>query len=91
MNSRGCYCQDQDPGASDDLPRPQTFCGTCQSCGARGHARHFPGAVPYTGAWCDAHYLRLRLIHPLAFPGTLIWLVGLALVLWAIVSLARFR
>lgn len=31
-------------------------CGTCLVCGKPGHACHFPGPLPYTGAWCDAHY-----------------------------------
>ena len=42
---RKCYCQ---PGAS--------HCGKCQVCGRPGHVCHFPGPLPYTGAWCDAHY-----------------------------------
>lgn len=42
---RNCYCRD---GA--------THCGTCQVCGKPGHAGHFPGPLPYTGSWCDAHY-----------------------------------
>jgi hypothetical protein len=42
---RKCYCR---PGAS--------HCGACQVCGLPGHACHFPGPLPYTGSWCDAHY-----------------------------------
>lgn len=44
-NARSCYCK---PG--------ETTCGTCERCGAAGHTRHFPGAVPATGAWCDRCY-----------------------------------
>jgi len=29
------------------------FCGTCEECNEPGHIQHFPGPVPYTGAWCD--------------------------------------
>jgi hypothetical protein len=25
-------------------------------CGKPGHTCHFPGPLPYTGAWCDSHY-----------------------------------
>lgn len=81
MNARGCYCELRK--ATADTPRrkdvPEGFCGLCDRCGAPGHVRHFPGAVPYTGAWCDAHYRRLRLLHPLAFPGMVLW-IALAVV-----------
>lgn len=42
---RNCYCGEG-----------ETSCGTCERCGAPGHTRHFPGARPYTGAWCDRCY-----------------------------------
>ena len=32
---------------------PDGFCGICERCGKPGHTQHFPGPVPYTGAWCD--------------------------------------
>lgn len=47
-NERHCYCK---PG--------DEFCGTCERCGAPGHTRHAP-SQPYTGAWCDRCYGRLR-------------------------------
>lgn len=60
-NPRNCYCR---PG--------ETSCGTCDRCGAAGHTRHFPGPVPYTGAWCDRcytivgrTYLIKRIVYPL--------------------------
>ena len=62
-----CYC-----GPDDD------FCGECQVCGRPGHLRHFPGAVPYTGAWCDWHYWRLKVLHPNGAIGCWLYL-GLAL------------
>ena len=43
--TRNCYCGEG-----------PTHCGTCQVCGKPGHARHFPGPLPYTGSWCDTHY-----------------------------------
>lgn len=52
-NARGCYCGDG-----------ETSCGTCERCGAAGHTRHFPGPVPYTGAWCDRCYRIVGWTHP---------------------------
>ena len=52
---RGCYCALWDTSSEFHLSRgyPRGFCGTCERCGKPGHTRHFPGPVPYTGAWCD--------------------------------------
>ena len=52
-NARGCYC-----GPGDE------FCGTCERCGRPGHTRHFPGPLPYTGAWCDRCYRIVGWTHP---------------------------
>jgi len=52
-NARGCYCGDGDAS-----------CGTCERCGGAGHTRHFPGPVPYTGAWCDRCYRIAEWTHP---------------------------
>ena len=51
-NPRSCYCK-----------AGETFCGTCERCGAPGHTRHFPGPVPVTGAWCDRCYRVVQLRH----------------------------
>ena len=51
-NARHCYCK---PG--------ETHCGTCERCGVPGHTRHFPGPVPYTGAWCDRCYRFVGIRH----------------------------
>jgi hypothetical protein len=51
-NERGCYCK---PG--------DVSCGPCERCGAPGHMRHFPGAVPVTGAWCDRCYGIVAIRH----------------------------
>lgn len=66
---------------------PEGYCAHCDVCGEPGHMRHFPGAMPYTGGWCDAHYLRARFFHPLSPVGCLFWLLvvggsGLALARW---------
>ncbi|HYF66450.1 MAG TPA: hypothetical protein VD886_26715 [Herpetosiphonaceae bacterium] len=61
MNERGCYCRATGPHP-EHLQRqgvPEGFCGMCELCGQPGHARHFPGAVPYTGAWCDPCYKKV--------------------------------
>ena len=84
---RNCYC-----GLWESKPRvlerqgiPEGFCGLCQVCGAPGHTRHFPGAVPYTGCWCDRHFASLRRFHPASAAGFRLWLACacvLALLLW---------
>ena len=50
---KDCYCGPED-----------RFCATCGVCGRPGHLRHFPGAAPVTGAWCEWHYRRLKVLHP---------------------------
>ena len=56
MYERGFYCE----GMSAEFRRshhiPEGFCGICDRCGKPGHTRHFPGALPYTGTWCDHCY-----------------------------------
>ena len=75
---RSCYCR---PG--------DTSCGSCQVCGGSGHVRHFPGASPYTGAWCDRHYLLTGLFHPNGTWGRWLWLGALLVLAWALTSLVR--
>lgn len=67
LNARGCYCdlREKDPAFFASRGIPPGHCGICETCGKPGHTRHFPGAAPYTGAWCDYHYRRLSLLHPL--------------------------
>ena len=91
MNSRGCYCALWEKNADVLRSRGLSpgFCGNCERCGGPGHTRHFPGAVPYTGAWCDLHYRRLALLHPFAFPGTLLWLLTLGAALTLILVLRQ--
>ena len=54
-NERNCYCRVREDGTAGgyDDALPAGFCGWCEVCGAPGHTQHYPGARPYTGAWCD--------------------------------------
>lgn len=58
---RSCYCflWEQNAESLRQQGIPPGYCGMCQVCGAAGHTRHYPGPVPYTGAWCDACYAQL--------------------------------
>lgn len=86
----GCYCSlwDTHPEVLRSQGVPEGFCGMCDVCGRPGHTRHHPGAVPYTGAWCASHYRRLRWTHPATTRGAVLWLVGIALLVWALDVLA---
>lgn len=54
----GCYCSvwDKDPEFYPKQNVPEGYCGICKRCKEPGHTRHYPGPVPYTGAWCDSCY-----------------------------------
>lgn len=71
----GCYCTlwDKDPACLEKKDVPPGYCGLCEKCGAPGHTRHFPGAVPYTGSWCERHYRRAMILHPLGQVGMLLY------------------
>jgi len=88
MNERGCYCDlwEKNPAFYESRGVPRGYCGFCMKCGKPGHTRHFPGAVPFNGCWCDFHYRVASIIHPLGFPGTLIYfgLIAGAVILWII-------
>lgn len=77
--ARGCYCTlwKTNPDFLRGQGLEPGYCGRCSVCGAPGHLRHHPAAVPATSAWCDRHYRRLQWSHPLAPRGALVWLVGL--------------
>ena len=87
---RGCYCGlwEKSPKTLEDQGVPRGYCGLCMVCGKPGHLRHFPGAVPFTGAWCDKHYRRILLFDPRGSIGCLAWVaivgvvVGGAMALW---------
>jgi len=81
------YCKlwDTSPETLEKKGIPRGYCAFCQVCGEPGHIRHFPGAVPYSGAWCDKHYRRLLWFHPYGSFGCLFYtfvLAAAAFVLW---------
>lgn len=80
-----CYCSlwHKEPDFLSKQGVPFGYCGMC-ACGRPGHLRHFPGAVPASMAWCDKHYNRLRLLHPLGSGGFLLWSGLVALAVWAL-------
>lgn len=59
MNARQCYCNSISREALAEQGIAAGFCGICEVCQQPGHTRHYPGAVPYTGAWCDACFAQL--------------------------------
>lgn len=50
---RMCYCDSLSAEWKAQQGYAEGFCGVCERCGQPGHTQHFPGPVPYTGAWCD--------------------------------------
>ena len=76
---RGCYCDlwETSPKTLEKQGVPHGYCGLCMVCGKPGHLRHFPGAVPFTGAWCDKHYRRTLWLNPHGSIGSLLWLMAL--------------
>jgi hypothetical protein len=91
MNARGCYCGlwDTNPEVLERQGVPRGHCGRCTVCRRPGHTRHHPGAVPFTGAWCDWHYRRLALTHPASPLGCLLWLAAVGGVVVLVRWLAR--
>jgi hypothetical protein len=85
-NERGCYCGlwETDPGHMESQGLPRGFCGFCDTCGRPGHMRHFPGASPYTGAWCDKHYQMTAWLHPMGFYARFLYggIAVLGVILW---------
>lgn len=69
-DERACYCGlwETKPEALREQGVPDGFCGMCQNCGQPGHTRHYPGSVPYTGAWCDACFAKLARRSRLRIP-----------------------
>lgn len=78
-NPRGCYCGSVSEEFRSTHGLSNEFCGVCERCGKPGHMRHFPGPLPYTGAWCDRCYTIVAWTWPLRNP--LVWLVVGALAL----------
>jgi hypothetical protein len=79
---RGCYCgvwdDENPPKHLIERGVPRGYCGKCERCGANGHARHFPGPVPYTGAWCDSCYRLIGKTWFLRMPIFWLLLIGVA-------------
>lgn len=67
---KNCYCDL--PYNHPSRPGPD-FCAMCDRCGKPGHLRHHPGAVPFTGGYCDFHYRLTAVIHPLGPIGIFLW------------------
>jgi hypothetical protein len=78
--TRNCYCGlwDTDPALYKQRGYTEGFCGLCERCGDPGHTRHFPGPVPYTGAWCDRCYRVLKWTWP--FRSVMGWIYIFAVV-----------
>jgi hypothetical protein len=87
-NQRQCYCGSLDAAFLREQKIPEGFCGICERCGQPGHTQHFPGPVPYTGAWCDRCVRIVALTWPLRSPK--VWL-GIILVVVFVVSYLRHR
>jgi hypothetical protein len=84
---RNCYCSlwEKSPKTLEDQGVPRGYCGMCMVCGKPGHTRHFPGAVPFTGAWCDKHYRRILLFDPRGAIGCFVWLGFISLLILSVV------
>lgn len=68
---KDCYCNDQNAAREEGLP--PGYCGFCDVCGRAGHIRHFPGASPQTGGWCDCHYKVAACVSPNGRYGIFLW------------------
>ncbi|MEI6669429.1 MAG: hypothetical protein WCP29_14855 [Acidobacteriota bacterium] len=90
-NIRHCYCGlwQKSPETLERQNVPPGYCGLCQVCGKPGHLRHFPGAVPFTGAWCDRHYRRTLWLNPRGAIGSLIWMGVVGAIIVGMVLLRR--
>ena len=86
--ARGCYCGlwEKSPETLEGQGIPRGYCGICKVCGKPGHLRHFPGAVPYTDAWCDKHYRRLLFLHPRGSIGCFLWLAAAAAAIYLVAT-----
>jgi hypothetical protein len=82
-NPRHCYCHATN--AEDRRARgiPDGFCGICERCGQPGHTQHFPGPVPYTGAWCDRCVRIVAWTWPLKNPVLWFVVIVVGLVVWS--------
>jgi O-acetyl-ADP-ribose deacetylase (regulator of RNase III) len=86
-----CYCNlwNKEPEMLKKQGIPKGYCGLCEVCGAPGHLQHFPGSVPYTGAWCRKHYYRTMILHPLGSIGILTWSAGIIFLIALIILMTK--
>src|SRR5947199_408692 len=77
------------PEGRDTQGLARGYCGLCLICGEPGHTRPHPGAVEFTGSWCDFHYGVLAVTHPLAPVGTFVWLAVIAAIIFTAGQLMR--
>ncbi len=83
---RQCYCGSLDADFLRQQKIPEGFCGICERCGKPGHTQHFPGPVPYTGAWCDRCVKIVALTWPLKSP--MVW-IGVIIAVIVLVTVFR--
>lgn len=84
---RQCYCDSLSGDFRREQKKPDGYCGICERCGKPGHTQHFPGPVPYTGAWCDRCVKIVALTWPLKSP--VVWVAVIAVVIVVVAFLRR--
>jgi hypothetical protein len=81
IGKRLCYCDSLSVEWKAKQGLPEGYCGICERCGKPGHMQHFPGPIPYTGAWCDRCVRIVAYTWPLKHPSVILILVIAAIVL----------
>ncbi len=82
MKRNQCYCGKIPKERLKKEGIPEGFCGLCEICNKPGHTQHFPGAVPYTGTWCDVclkKIARRQRIKEICIPGIIIIFISIIL------------
>ena len=82
MKRNPCYCGSIPEESLAEQGVPKGFCGLCEICTKPGHLQHFPGSVPYTGAWCDSCFLKVKRKHQAKVFG----IFGLVFVAWYVLA-----
>ena len=75
MKRNQCYCGKIPKETLEKEGIPEGYCGLCDICNKPGHTQHFPGAVPYTGTWCDKCFVRVRRMHRLKIGAILLGVI----------------
>jgi hypothetical protein len=81
MKKSNCYCESVTKEYREKYGIPEGYCGICEVCNAPGHTQHFPGAVPYTGAWCNSCLIKVS--RKQKFKEFGVFLVILLIAYWA--------